>query len=204
MSPCASTRYSPADMTFRIVTAASLDEGRRLIAADFSRLALTDYYATLPADLACGLIADSFLVAEDEVGDAAVAVDGDDRPVGLVAGYPLAELTRRQQAALYHLMSNLPREEVGGFMAGARALAAEVPAITEDGYYLARIGIAASAQGSGLADQLLVHFLADAGSRPAVLHVRGDNARAIGFYRRHGFAVERDDHRYWIMRRAAA
>lgn len=191
-------------MTFHIVPAATLDQDRREVAAEFARLALEAYYAALPPTLACTLIGDAFTIEGDEVADAMVALDDDGRPVGLVAGYALGDLALRQQIGLHHLLSNLPSDIVPDFVAASRALSGEVPAIDGDGYYLARIGIDPAARGSGLADQLMSRFLSDAGPRDAVLHVHGDNARAIAFYRRLGFVIENDSRAYWVMRRAAS
>jgi len=49
------------------------------------------------------------------------------------------------------------------------------------------INVVAHQQGSGLADDLM-H--AAAGDRNVTLWVRADNARAQGFYGRHGFRIE--------------
>lgn len=84
-----------------------------------------------------------------------------------------------------------------------RARAGEVPPIAGSGYYLARVGVAPRARGGPVAGELLGAFLRQAGSRDAVLHVHADNARAVAFYQRNGFAIEDRANRYWIMRRTA-
>ncbi len=116
-------------MSIRIVPAITLDIANRRLAAEFARLALEPYYSSLPPPLACGLIAAEFLVEGSELGDALVAIASGRKPVGLVAGYPLIELAQRQRLSLHNLLSNVPGETAGGFVASARELAGEVPRV---------------------------------------------------------------------------
>jgi len=186
----------------RIVPAGSLDDAARLQAAEHARIALEAYYAGLPEDRARQLIAGGFTEPGDELGDALAALDGDDRPVGIAAGYPLDQLRARQQAGLYRSLGALSSDEVPGFVAGARALSAHVPAVEGTGLYLARLGVGPSARGTGVADELLAAFAAS-GTGDIVLHVHRDNAPALAFYRRRGFAVTDDALPYLVMRRSA-
>lgn len=190
-------------MTHRLVAAAGLNEERRRAAASFAHAALTSYYDTLTTATAYAIIAEAFLDPHDEVGGALVELDPAGSPIGLVAGYPLAELAMRQRASLHRLLSALSRAEAGEFVGRARALAAQIPSIGSSGYYLARLGVDSVHHGSGSAARLLATIFADAGAVDTLLHVHRDNARAVAFYHRHGFVVTDDSLPYMVMRRMA-
>lgn len=185
-----------------LIPAAELDEAQRLSAAEWAQAALPAHYETLNPAIARAAIAAEFAVEGSELANALAAVDGRD-VVGLVAGFPLEELALRQRVSLHHLLTSLPPDAVADLVANARVRAGDVPPIAGGGYYLARIGVAPHARGGHVAGELLGAFLQQAGSRDAVLHVHADNARAVAFYQRNGFAIEDRAKPYWIMRRTA-
>lgn len=168
-------------------------EGERLAkVALLCRAAITDMYATLPAERAVAIIAKDLTNPDGELGTSLAALSSDGEVTGFYAAYPASELTTRQQSSLYATMSLLSDEEVPGFVVNARALAGALPTLEPSGYYLARIAVDPSAKGTGVAQELLAHLLDSArrrGADKAWLHVRGDNARAIAFYTRAGFAT---------------
>ena len=74
-----------------------------------------------------------------------------------------------------------------GTMVGLAAAGATRDPDATTAWELYSINVVAHQQGSGLADDLM-H--AAAGDRNVTLWVRADNARAQGFYGRHGFRIE--------------
>jgi ribosomal protein S18 acetylase RimI-like enzyme len=85
-----------------------------------------------------------------------------------------------------------PASPVGWWLArdeeGIVGMATSGPARDQDapvGFELYAINVLRRAHGTGLGDDLLLHAVGD---RAAYLWVLEDNARARGFYRRHGFA----------------
>lgn len=77
----------------------------------------------------------------------------------------------------------LDGDESVGLASGGTSRDADAPTPWE----LYSLNVQRSAQGTGLADDLLTAAL---GARPASVWVLTDNARARSFYRRHGFAAD--------------
>jgi ribosomal protein S18 acetylase RimI-like enzyme len=73
--------------------------------------------------------------------------------------------------------------EIIGLAAAGVACDADAPTAWE----LYSINVLAAQQGGGLSDDLI---LAAAGNTDAVVWVAADNARAQGFYNRHGFKID--------------
>ncbi|MEM6373516.1 MAG: N-acetyltransferase [Pseudomonadota bacterium] len=116
-----------------------------------------------------------------------------------LATYPNAFLTTHAEAAATPLARVAERLEAGhtygAFAAsGMLGIASLIPQTRTQTRHRAEIGaffVQPKAQGAGAADALM-HALIAAGSALGVwqfeLFVAQDNARAIAFYRRHGFA----------------
>ena len=179
-----------------------LEPDARRVAASLVRAALPDLYAKLDDDLALDIIGKQFAEDRTEVSETeAAVVDG--RVLGIVAGYPTRDFGARQSASLHHMLSNVPADMMGDIVAHVRSATGAIQTPPEEGHYLARIAVLPEMAGRGLADLLLARF-AEGGQEPHVLHVRGDNARAISFYRRHGFHLEPGNAAIPLMIRADA
>lgn len=57
-------------------------------------------------------------------------------------------------------------------------------------FYLGVLGVAPTAQGGGLGAALIAPVLAECDRTGCVAHLESSNPRNLGFYERHGFAVE--------------
>jgi ribosomal protein S18 acetylase RimI-like enzyme len=118
---------------------------------------------------------------------------------GLVCAFPAEEMFARRLVVLKALTAAsirmLPADAAAEARGRLRQFAGAPRKLPPDGYYLAKLYVAAQLRGSGLADRLMACFLdaAAAAGRQPCLHVRTDNAAALALYRRHGFAVAPDD-----------
>lgn len=113
---------------------------------------------------------------------------------GLMPAAYLASLDPRQagERRRERILSRPPgvAEWVARDDLGIVGLAASGPSRDGDApvpFELYAINVLQRAHGTGLADDLLTHAIGD---RPAYLWVLEGNARAVAFYRRHGFADE--------------
>jgi ribosomal protein S18 acetylase RimI-like enzyme len=180
-------------MTGRLVGAATMGPDARLAMAGLAHEALAPYYdlLSIPASALLAVLADEMRDPSTELG-AARAILVDEQVAGLIVAYPAGEMHVRQQASLFHLLrSGAGESDV--LLEAAAAQAADVPPIASEAYYLARIAVAETQRGCGLAAKLLSSI--DEGlppSIPVALHVHRDNERAIRFYRRHGYARSDD------------
>ena len=164
---------------------ATLPEARRLEAAKLAAEAMMTLYEPL-GDEVLPVLAAEFQIKGSELGDAvgllAPTVDG------LIASYPAEEYQSRQRVSLHHALGSLSREGGSRLIAQLRLLADQIPHGGLEGEYIARFAVRSGSRGSGVAVRLMTGFVAD---HPTVsLHVRADNARAVGFYRRHGFVAK--------------
>lgn len=177
-----------------------LPADQRLRAASLVLAALPELYAPLDPDLVLSVIAEQFSETGTEISDGEAAlIDG--KTVGIACGYPAEQMPQRQGSMLHHLLSTLSGEAIAAFVGHLRKFRAQIPSIANGGYYLARIAVDPAHRGSGVADRLLVRFLAGEPGGRASLHVRADNVRAIAFYSRHGFAFHESGTKYAIMLR---
>jgi GNAT superfamily N-acetyltransferase len=110
--------------------------------------------------------------------------------IGVVSAFPTEELRARQMTSAKVLIDCLPRDGAPEVLARMRQHAEALSPLPEPSNYLARLCVLPSERGSGTADLLLARAEADVSdARALCLHVHADNARAIAFYRRHGFFV---------------
>jgi ribosomal protein S18 acetylase RimI-like enzyme len=173
----------------------------RLDAAVLAYKAVPALYEPVAGGAVLEAIASDFLVDGSEVSGAEASVVNT-TVQGIVAGFPAAELAARQGVGLHHMLGALPPDQLAPFVAHIRSFSAGVPSIPGEGRYLARLAVAESQRGSGLADRLLLKFLSDDGADAGTsLHVRADNGRAIAFYARHGFRSQGGDQPYVVMLR---
>lgn len=151
----------------------SFPEFYRLFAVPEERLlAVIDGQLREPAS---ELGATRVLVSQDGVG-------------GFYAAYPVREMAQRQRVDLKALISldGLPPsvwDRVEAFKKGVEAPGGEA-------FYLARIAVSSSQRCKGLGSRLLDDFEAEArsrGFRTAAMHVKADNAPALGLYRARGY-----------------
>ena len=163
----------------------ALPPAQRLEAAKLASEAMSTLYEPL-GDEVLPMLAAEFEVEGSELGDAVVFIGSS--VDGLVASYPAAEYQSRQRVSLHHALGTLSRETGGHLIAQLRRLAVQIPEGGLEGEYVARFSVRHSLRGSGTADRLMDFFVRN---HPVItLHVRADNSRAIGFYRRHGFVMK--------------
>jgi GNAT superfamily N-acetyltransferase len=143
------------------------------------------------------MLAAEFLTSGGEISDAlALARQHVD---AVVASYPATEYQDRQRTSLHHALRHLDAPASARFVAELRLLAEDIRRDGLAGDYIARFAVRSDLRGLGTADQLMQAFVV---GRPLItLHVRADNDRAIGFYRRHGFVVSSSSRAYLIMQR---
>ena len=120
--------------------------------------------------------------------------------LGAFSWYPAKQTAIRQMNSLKSLLalSDTPKD----LMPNLASFRDSVPSAGLDGAYLARIAVKEEQQGMGLGKVLLQDFEAkalNAGFTKACLHVRQDNAQAIGFYEATGYIREQTDTEYFVM-----
>jgi ribosomal protein S18 acetylase RimI-like enzyme len=172
-----------------------LSEAHRLEAAELASEAMSALYDPV-GDEVIPMLAAEFRVEGSELADAVALVDS--TVDGLVASYPSEEYQSRQRVSLHHALGTMSREAGERLIARLRLLADQIPQGGLQGEYVARFAVRNDLRGSGAADRIMDFFVADHGL--VSLHVRNDNARAIGFYRRHGF-VAKTSGRFQLMQR---
>ncbi len=178
---------------FELLHADSLTPLLRQGAADLIYAALPAYYdifarASVPVR---DVIGASLGVSGTTLASVRIAADVETgSAVGAVAGLPEDELARAQIADLQRLIKGAERTAATKAQEKLRAYSGTVPAVSGDGYYLARIAVVRDWRGTGLGDRLLEEFQRQGGGHTALsLHVHQNNNRAISFYRRHGYEV---------------
>jgi len=185
MAMIAIERPEVSRRTESLTRCAALSEAQRIEAAKLATEAMSTLYEPL-GDEVLPVLANEFQVEGSELGDALGLLDA--TVDGLIASYPAEEYQSRQRVSLHHALGNLSREGGAQLIAQLRLLADQIPQGGLEGQYVARFAVRSGLRGSGVADRLMDLFIAD---HPTVsLHVRADNARAIGFYRRHGFVAK--------------
>ena len=107
------------------------------------------------------------------------------------AAYPAIDFSARRDWAREHI-AELERTGSHTLVAAYDGRIVGVLAVDPATGYLDQIVVAGEFQGRGVAETLLAQArsVAPAGLD---LHVNQDNARAIGFYRKHGFAAAGED-----------
>ena len=177
----------------RLVPCSALPEQDRLEAAKLAAEAMSSLYQPL-GNAATAMLAGEFLVEGSELGDAVALHHG--AVEGMIASYPAEQYSSRQRVSFHHALGHLDRESGQKLIEQLRLLAGAIPQDGVAGEYVARFAVRDDLRGTGVADRLMNLFIAD---HPHVsLHVRADNSRAIGLYRRHGFA-ERGDRRAFLL-----
>jgi ribosomal protein S18 acetylase RimI-like enzyme len=178
-----------------LIPCSNLSEAQRLEAARLAAEALPSIYGSV-GDEAFPMLAAEFLVAGSELADA-VAISNS-VVEGIVASYAADQCRSRQLVSLHHALHSLSAAAGARLIAQLRSVSDLIPTDQLRGQYVARFAVPNSRRGTGAADRLMNLFTR---AHPVVtLHVRSDNARAIRFYRRHGF-VEQSSGEFLLMTR---
>jgi ribosomal protein S18 acetylase RimI-like enzyme len=163
-------------------------EGLGLVAKLF-REALPDYYELLPVPEAerLAVIVRQIETPGSELAESFAAL-GAKIVIGAYCALDVERLTPAQLLASAEVFRHLAPERRPSVKQALRAFREQFEPPPAASVYLARIAVAESARGQGIASSLLGHLAERAGPRPLSLHVRRDNLSAISLYRRHGFA----------------
>lgn len=160
-----------------------------LRAAGLACLAFEDFYSHITSDRArlLAAIAKQFQASSELNQLVTVRVAG--RIEGIGAYYDLRETASRQMEGMRMLLE--AADDVPASARALRAFARNFPPAGDAGGYISRFAVAPEARGGPIASGLLDRVesaLRGLGLGEVRLHVRRDNARAIGFYRKRGFA----------------
>ena len=107
------------------------------------------------------------------------------------AAYPEIDFTQRRDWTADRI-TELERDGSRSFVATQSGRIVGALVVNPQTGYLDQLVVATAAQGQGLAALLLAQAR-EVSPRQLALHVNQDNARAIGFYRKNGFAVTGED-----------
>ena len=173
---------------------ANLGAPARRDCARLTYQSFAEFYDLLPVgdDERLAIIARQFDLASSELG-ATVAAEHAGDIVAIFAALPAERLARAQLVGAAAMRKSLPAAAQAEFRAALDAWAGQVPPVPKDTVYLARLAVVAAHRGAGIADQVLAAFFARHAGAAFSVHARRVNARALAFYRRHGFSPEPDD-----------
>ena len=101
--------------------------------------------------------------------------------------YPSIDFTARRDWAAEHI-ADLEQDGALPSVAVRKGVIVGLLVVDPNSGYLDQIVVATASQGHGVADALLTHAQRTC-PEGLDLHVNKDNARAIGFYRKHGFVI---------------
>ena len=176
----------------KIVSASTLDESGRAVAAALLAESFVQFYNSLGLDQArlLAALADELVELGTEMEFTRTLIDAD-VPIGVMAAYPADQMAERQQASLFHLVSSFEDHAEAIFEACA-SHAALVSTVPVGSFYLARLAIYDRYRGTGCAALMLRQLRSEAADRPVSLHVHSENVRAIALYERNGFTLEPD------------
>ncbi len=161
----------------------------RRAATELIALSLPEFYEVLGRyieDLPA--VVESRLVQRGgELQNCHVLCDGD-TTAGVFCCYPSANLAVAQMTDLRAMLRHVEKDRKAQIQDELSSSAGHMSPVPTDGCYLSRFAVAAPYRGKGIADRLMAGFKDFASDNAALyLHVNKDNARAIAFYRRHGF-----------------
>lgn len=122
-----------------------------------------------------------------ELQNCHILCDGD-TPSGVFCCYPSSNLAVAQMTDFRAMLRHADKDRKVLIQDELSASMGRMAPVPSDGCYLSRFAVAEPYRGKGAADILIDGFKEFAsGSAALYLHVNKDNARAISFYRRHGF-----------------
>lgn len=180
-----------AESDLRLVHCRMLATNQRRQAAGLVITSFAEFYARMKLDPGrlLDLITDELALEGTELEHVVAAIGGGEIR-GIMCSYPSDELKQRQIASLFHMASGLNSNEEELLFNELSTHAASTPKLPEQSYYLARLAVARQYQNQGVANFLLLRF-AGLGNLFSCLslHVLESNARAVAFYRKHGFQV---------------
>lgn len=185
--------------SFELVRFRDLPHTQRVEAAALVRAAVPVYYAPLDPLEADQIIAGEFTEPRTEL-EPGVAAMANGQVAGIICVYPLEDLEERQFNSFQHVLKSLSSDKVQPFMANLRQIRAELPAIPNEGVYLAFIAANENMRGTGLGDVLMDTAVRSADGRPLFLTVRLDNERALNFYRKHRFETVAEGVSFALLR----
>lgn len=111
----------------------------------------------------------------------------DGEPVGIIATLPSAVVDRVKREGALAIIRQLGAGDRAVYMERLGLYSATVEPLNTESLYLSRIAVAPSAHGTGAGIEAMRRFLDLGSGRALSLHVKADNAPAVGLYRRYGF-----------------
>jgi ribosomal protein S18 acetylase RimI-like enzyme len=131
-----------------------------------------------------------------ELQNCHILCDGD-TVAGVFCCYPSVNLAVAQMTDLRAMLRRAEKDRKTLAQDELSASTGRMAPVPPDGCYLSRFAVATTYRGMGIADILMDGFKDFASGNAALyLHVNKDNARAIAFYRRHGFDFTEADSEY--------
>jgi GNAT superfamily N-acetyltransferase len=176
-------------MISAVVCAKELGVAERWEAAGLARESFEEYFdkLDLPEDVLLRILEAEFLEPATELSCTRVALDVEERVVGVVTAFPSAEIVERQQATLFHLLSSIDDDAAERVLQMSGCHRNGVPPAPRGSYYLARFAVTKSRRGSGDAALMFQGFREAARSFATIaLHVNRANVRAQAFYSKQG------------------
>lgn len=164
-------------------------ETYRRAVADLIMLSLPEFYDILGRyipDL-CTVVAGRLSQQGGELRNCHVLQGERGMPQGVFCCYPSEALAMAQMTDLRAMLRNAAKDNKTKIQQELAESAGDMAAVPADGCYLSRFAVAPECRGQGAANDLIDGFKTFAPGTPLYLHVNRDNARAISFYRRHGF-----------------
>ncbi|MDA1132611.1 MAG: GNAT family N-acetyltransferase [Proteobacteria bacterium] len=188
---------NPPPLQFRPV--ADFGAAARLDSARLTYESFPEFYDLLPVDddERLAIIARQFDLPASELG-ATVAAELAGNVVAIFAALPAQRLATAQLVGVAVMRRALPPAAQPEFRAALDAWGGQVPLVPKDTVYLARLAVDAAHRGTGVADAVLAELFARHRSAAVSVHARRDNARALAFYRRHGFVPGPDNGAHYI------
>ncbi len=168
----------------------ALPEPHSMQAAELACLAFEDFYGLFSADRSklIPVIAAQFRNYSEL--NRQVAAMENNRVVGICSYYPIAEMAGRQIAGVRSLLA--VADDMIGSTKLLRGFKQNFADAEEESAYIARLSVSIDKRGRGLAGDLLEKaetVILKHGLVKVRLHVRKDNARALAFYAKAGYAA---------------
>ncbi len=172
---------------------AQLDGAQLIIESLPDYYALFEGYGRSMPEIVSEMLSLSGSSVSETMALAQIGTGTDDSVAGIMASIAGPKLMAANLIDLRHLLASVPLEQQEDVKRKVASFGEQVPRADTEIYYLSRIAVRQDLYGSGLADDLLNAFAEGNPGFPAVgLQVNSDNARAISFYRRHGYQPSGD------------